>query len=46
MIKDLIKKLQEYDEEMEVVIYDWEDRTYDNAFEFSKEIRAYKKDNE
>lgn len=40
-IKDLIKKLQEYDEEIEVVIYDWEDNTYDNSFEFSKEIESY-----
>ena len=40
-IKELIEKLQEYDENMEVVIYDWEDNTYDNAFEFSKEIESY-----
>ena len=40
-IKELIEKLQEYDEDMEVVIYDWEDKTYDNAFEFSKEIESY-----
>lgn len=40
-IKDFIKELQKYDEDMEVVVYDWEDNTYDNAFEFSKEIESY-----
>lgn len=40
-IKDFIKELQKYDEDMEVVIYDWEDNTYDNAFEFKKEIESY-----
>ena len=40
-IKDFIKELQKYDENMEIVIYDWEDNTYDNAFEFSKEIESY-----
>jgi len=39
-IKDFIKELQKFDEDMEVVIYDWEDRTYDNAFEFKKEIES------
>lgn len=40
-IKDFIKELQKFDENMEVVIYDWDDNTYDNDFEFSKEIESY-----
>ena len=40
-VKDFIKELQKYDENMEVVIYDREDNTYDNAFIFSKEIESY-----
>lgn len=40
-VKELIKELQKYDENMEVVIYDREDRTHDTVFEFSKEIESY-----
>jgi len=43
-IKELIEKLQEYDENMEVVVYDWEEHTYDNAFTFEKEVWAYKEE--
>lgn len=44
-VKELIEKLKEYDENMEVVVYDWEEHTYDNAFVFKKQVRAYKDEN-
>ena len=40
-IKDLIKKLQEYDGEMKIYVYDWEDHYYDDYFEFHKEVESY-----
>lgn len=41
-IKDFIKELKKYDENIEVVVYDWEDKTYDNYFEFNEEVESYK----
>ena len=40
-VKELIEELKKYDEDMEIVIYDWEDKTHDTTFKFSKEIESY-----
>lgn len=40
-IKELIEKLREYDENMEVCVYDWEDRTYDDDIEFRVEVQSF-----
>ena len=40
-VKDLIKELQKFDWEMKVYVYDREDNTHDDSFEFKKEIESF-----
>ena len=40
-VKELIEKLKEYDGEMQVVVYDREDHTYDDCIELNKEIQSF-----
>ena len=37
-VKELIKELEKFDWDMEVVVYDREDHTYDDCIEIKKEI--------
>lgn len=39
-VKELIEELQKFNWDMEVAIYDREDKTYDNYFEFNVETLA------
>ena len=40
-VKELIEELKKYDENMKVVVYDWEDNTHDDSFTFKKEIESF-----
>lgn len=40
-VKELIKELEKFDWDMEVVVYDREDHTYDDCIEIKKEIESY-----
>ena len=40
-VKELIKELEKFDWDMEVVVYDREEHTYDDVFTFKKKARAY-----
>ena len=40
-VKELIEQLQKYDGDMQVVVYDREDHTYDDYLKLNKEIQSY-----
>ena len=41
LVKEFIKELQKYDGDMKVYIYDREDNTYDDSFEFTQQIESF-----
>jgi len=40
-VKELIKELEKFDWDMDVVVYDREDHTHDDYIELKKEILSY-----
>ena len=40
-VKELIKELEKYDWKMKVYVYDREDQTYDDSFEFKQQVESF-----